>query len=277
MLKVLDRKSLYFQTKGNTINLILPEKFLKHNTPNTQGTFGSGANALYTRVYLRKAVIPCDFKNINDTNNKFTWNSVEYTLQNEDPNIYELIQEFAGLGIEIQYDTKRSYISVISEGELDLRGSTSCNEILGLEKKLYSTPLTSLEPVQLKYTENIFIHSNIALNSSYEYRQQEFVPTGKILQLPINVSRYTNLIYEDDSGHASKELIDPLVNYSSIYFSLRDDRGDPINIQNEWSCEVILETIEDRFPLQQNILKEIGDTMEQSRNLQKLILLGNII
>ncbi len=281
MSKVLIRKSLFFNSKGlptvgsakNSLTVLLPSDIFDLTS---NGTLADPFT--YARVYIKKAVIPNNFNNINATNNEYTWGGVSYTLQNEDPDIYEILNELSTNGIQASYDTYNSLVSITSTGTLDLTATNSCASILGFNKAVISTPAVGIYPVQVRMTNSIFIDSNLAVESSWEISPSsgDAIPSAKLLQLPINVARYSNIIYEDDVGHNSI-VLGVNQKYSSLFFTLTDEIGNALQIETDWSAELVVEIVQDQNTQIIQLLQDIKTLNQDVKTFHHIDLMDKAI
>ena len=281
MSKVLNRKSIFFNSKGlptvgsakNSFTILLPSDIFNVGDPLT-----------YARVYIKKAVIPNNFNNINSSNNEYIWGGVSYTLQNGDPDIYEILNELSSNGIQATYDTYTSLVSITSSGTLDLTAINSCASVLGFNKTVINTPAVGVYPVQVRMTNSIFIESNLAVESSYEYSteitgtsvQGEIIASPKLLLLPINVARFSNIIYEDDVGYNSI-VIGANQKYTSVFFALVDDIGNALQIETDWSAELVIEIVQDQNSQIIQLLQDIKTLNQDVKTFHHIDLMDKAI
>lgn len=277
MSKVLNRKSIFFSSKQqsdkNSFSILLPNDIFNITDPSTYG-----------RVYIKKAIIPNNFNNINPTNNEYTWNGTPKTLQNEDPDIYEILNELEANGLQATYDTYSSLVSITSTGTLDLTASNSCASVLGFASEVITTPAIGIYPVHVRITNSIFIESNLAVESSYEYSteivggalQGEIIATPKFLMLPINVARFSNVIYEDDVGYNSI-VINGNPKYTSLYFKLTDETGKALLIKTDWSAELVIETVQDQNAQIIELLQDIKTLNQDVKTFHHIDLMDKAI
>lgn len=268
-MRVLDRKTLYLNSIGQTnksaFNVLLPQSIfqLVDNTYN------------YIRVYFKNIIIPNNFNNINSTNNVYTWNGTTYTITQGDPNIYDIIAELNGNGLQASYDPTTSLVTIASAGTLNLSVSNTCASILGFVAGSYTTPATGTIPVNVQLTQSIFIQSSIAVESSYEIINKQIQSCEKMIQLPIIVPRYTNIVYQDDSGRNAIELQNP--KYQNISFFLTDDSENMLNVLSDWSMTMVVEVIQDQDLELLHVVEGLARKVEDIKTFQHINLLGEAI
>ena len=94
MTKVLERKSLYFSSKGfrskNQIGLFIPDAF-----------FRVPSSSQYLGMYIKKCNIPNDFLSVSVHNDEFDWNGETFHLPNEYPDIYDVMNDL-GVSLVLQ-------------------------------------------------------------------------------------------------------------------------------------------------------------------------------
>ena len=268
-MRVLDRKCLYLNSKGESnksaFNILLPQSIFQ--------LLDSTYN--YLRVYFKNIIIPNNFANINNTNNTYTWNNTTYTLSPGDPTIYDIIDDLNTNGLQVTYDETTSLLSIGSVGTLDLTVSNSCANILGFSPGVYTTPSTGTTTVNVHLTQSVFLNSTIAIESSYELINKQIHPSEKMVQLPIIVPRYTNIVYQDDHGRNAIELDNP--KYQNIYFFLTDDSGKPLDILGDWSMSLVVEVVQDQDLELLKVVEGLAKKIEDIKKFQHINLLGEAI
>lgn len=268
-MRVLDRKTLYLNSIGQTnksaFNVLLPQSIfqLVDNTYN------------YIRVYFKNIIIPNNFNNINSTNNVYTWNGTTYTITQGDPNIYDIIAELNGNGLQASYDPTTSLVTIASAGTLNLSVSNTCAPLLGFVAGSYTTPAIGTIPVNVQLTQSIFIQSSIAVESSYEITNKQIQSCEKMIQIPIIVPRYTNVVYQDDSGRNAIELQNP--KYQNISFFLTDDSENVLNVLGDWSMVLVVEIVQDQEMELLQVVEGLARKVEDIKTFQHINLLGEAI
>ncbi len=268
-MRVLDRKTLYLNSIGesnkSSFNILLPQSIFQliDNTYN------------YIRVYFKNIIIPNNFNSINSTNNTYIWNGVSYTISQGDPDIYDIIDELNSNGLQVSYDQKTSLITVGTAGVLDLSVSNTCSSILGFVPGSYTTPATGTIPVNVHLTQSIFLSSSIAVESSYEIVNKQIQSSEKMIQLPIIVPRYSNIVYSDDIGRNAIEMDNP--KYQNISFFLTDDSGNMLNVLSDWSMTLIVEVVQDQSLELLHVVEGLARKVEDIRTFQHINILGEAI
>ena len=268
-MRVLDRKCLYLNSIGESnksaFNILLPQSIFQL----VDSTYN------YIRVYFKSIIIPNNFNNINSTNNAYIWNGTPYTLPTGDPDIYDIIAELNSNGLQATYDETTSLITIGSTGNLNLLVSNTCANVLGFYPGIYTTPKTGTIPVNVHLTQSIFLNSSIAVESAYEIINKQIQSSEKMIQLPIIVPRYTNIVYQDDIGRNAIEMDNP--KYQNISFFLTDDSGNTLNVLSDWSMVLIVEVVQDQDLELLKVVEGLARKVEDIRTFQHINILGEAI
>lgn len=224
----------------------------KHNTRELNGTkkshivfeFDDSLNYMpYENVFLsiENAIFPISFYQINETNNSFYFNSIEYTIEEGNYTVTSLINEIKSkvTNLNITFLSKTNKLQFDYTTSFTLSGKLL--GILGFSNKEHTSnnnSLTSDHVIDLSGNNNLYI--SIDEISNQNLSSVDKIKSNVLINIPIDVNHSDILMYSNVNKIKTRVH---LLNYKKFTVNILDENFNYVDFHDkDWYCTLLFES-----------------------------------
>lgn len=249
---IIDSHKFYLTPAGATIKRNgFFNSNLEFNIPNL---YQNGKKVLYSTIRCLHAEIPYSFYVVNEYNNLLSLSTGNIAIPFGNYNANSFMKYLATVlptGMTLDFDTTNGKFTLLYNQPFSINASSTCGILMGFEKgKVYSSDGNKIiMPYLANFmgSKNIYVKIPNLILDNYNAATKD---RATLLNIPVNVSPFGIVMYENSSGSAS--IIKSIQIPDTLILQLSDDENNLIDFNNtEFSVTLQIDFYLELVPNQQ--------------------------
>lgn len=229
---VVDSHKFYLAPAGATVKR---NSFFNSNLEfNIPSLYQSSGNVLYSTIRCLHAEIPYSFYIVNEYNNLLSLSTGDIFIPfgNYNANSFMKYLETAlPIGMTVSFNTTNGKFTLSYNQPFSINASSTCYILMGFTKQqVYNSNANQIHMpylANLMGSKNIYVKIPNLILDNYNAATQD---RATLLNIPVNVSPFGIVMYENSSGSAS--IIKSIQIPDTLILQLADDENNLIDFNN---------------------------------------------